>query len=172
VLEKTQTDDDGWLVNMKDAQALAVTARGDEQVKVINQVADILFNKIDGIDKLLPIEADKHTDCAMLQFYTAIMFFFSFSEKVVNKELGKYLARVDYQKINEREKQYFIALNALAKCDFEVASQQFKAITEYYPQDRVALLMCETCGFLSGKIEWLEDTYKMLWQFYSHDPKR
>jgi hypothetical protein len=50
--------------------------------EITNHVADLLFHKKTGVDKLLPVSADKHINSAILQIYTAIMFFFSFSAKI------------------------------------------------------------------------------------------
>ncbi|MEM9243481.1 MAG: hypothetical protein AAGA27_05425 [Pseudomonadota bacterium] len=65
-------------------------SKNSQATNRLNEAIEILFKKRDGIDKLLPAAADNYQDCAMLQVCTAIMFFFSFSQKLSAEKIGFY----------------------------------------------------------------------------------
>lgn len=153
---------------MKDNQGLEVSTDDVRTITIINQATEILFRKKSGIEKLLPMRA--YPDCAILQIYTAIMFFFSFSKKIIDTNMSDCILNINITALNEREQWHFEALKILKKIDFYTALHQYKKILGKYPQDKIAILMFETCGFLSGEIESLDATYQDLYPIHQDDP--
>lgn len=71
---------------MRDANNLSVTAINHTAIDLINKITEFLFRKQSGIELLLPDSANQYVDCPLLQMLTAMMFFFSFSRKIIDEK--------------------------------------------------------------------------------------
>jgi tetratricopeptide (TPR) repeat protein len=155
---------------MKDNQGLKVTIDLPEAINAINESTEILFRKKGGIEKFLPIAADAHPNCAILQIYSAILFFLSFSAKVICEKIPFYLNRINVDQINSREKLHYFSLKLLEANDFYGAIENYQHILDVYPKDKVAIYMLETTAFLAGEMSPLSDSYEKIYPLYKNDP--
>lgn len=155
---------------MIDAQGLEVTTDAAEAIAAINASARILFRKKDGADKILPAMADRHLDCPLLQLYAATFFFIPFSTSIIHEKFPLYLARIEPERLNDRERSHYLALQALQNIDFYTAITHYQAILRTYPKDSVALFMLETTCFMAGEMAPLLELYSLVHPYYARDP--
>ena len=70
---------------MRDNQGLEVTSATPKILDAINLLQDIFFKKKEGATDLLPKIADENPQCPLLQLYTAMIYFLSFSTPVIKE---------------------------------------------------------------------------------------
>lgn len=114
-------------------------------------------------------DADIYKDVPLIQIYASLLTFFSFSQKNILSKLPVYTNRLEKIDLNYREGLHYIALKQLHHSDLENAFHEYQKILSLYPEDKVALIMLETCGFLSGQFEQILPTYQKLSKFYEED---
>lgn len=153
---------------MQDKYGLEFTTEQDCKTDV-DLIIDLFFQKRNGIENLLPTVADKNLTCAILQLYTAILVSFSFSTTIIAENIPVYLARLNYDSLNTREKLYYKGVQNLLEPNLEQAFTCFELVINQYPQDRVAVLVLETLGWAGGIFPRLDNVYKAVQECHLAD---
>lgn len=155
---------------LKDNNHLELSCTNQQQLKLINQVSTIFYQKLDGLDALLPVAELSESECPMLWIYTALFQLFSFSRITIHSQLSAIMKILAAQTLNPRETLYYELISQLKDCDFDLALFTTIDLVEKFPQDRVAGLFLEVTAFVSGNIPLLEEPYDKLMKYFSNDP--
>lgn len=155
---------------MFDINGLAVTASKKDEVDVINSALQILFHRRTGLGEILPKKANEFNQCPMLQVYSALMYFSTFSCQAIKEFFPTFIVRLAALALNERESKHLEALKALEKSDFSGAKELYAILLTTFPKDCIALYMLETCAFLEGDIEFLDSPYQSVSPYYKSEP--
>ena len=95
---------------MIDAYGLEITVSNSSLITIVNNATDLLFRKKDGIADLLSQESYPSGDCPILSIYTALMYFFSFSQRLITDCFPGLIEKIVQSPLNPRESQYLSAI--------------------------------------------------------------
>jgi hypothetical protein len=138
-------------------------------MEIIRDFENLLFEKKDNLNSILE-KAEINQKVPFLQIYAAIVIFFSFSQKYNARKMPTYIQRLSCLPLGEQEKLHYVALQSLVEPNLDKAFDTYLAILKQNPTDKVALLMLETCGFLTGHYERLAPIYEAIFIYYEGDP--
>ncbi len=139
-----------------------------KQSHIQAKFATLLFEKRDGLNPLFE-EAETRQDNTDLQIYAGLATFFSFSQKINIQKNQVYLTRLSYLNLNPVQELHASALQELLLPNFQAACVIYQQILTLDPEDKIALLMLETCGFLGGDYQNILPIYQKVHPFYKNN---
>ena len=136
---------------IKDSLGLSVEGAGQSDVEAVDSFREGLLAMEGGLEGILEA-AESAPGCALLQTYAAIFYLYAGTAEG-NRTAQSWMVRARSALTPEshRERRILEALHLWHEVDYESAMDALEALTEEWPQDFVAVKVCEFLYYLTGQ---------------------